>query len=152
MDLWLEASTASKLRENQIAGPVFISIGDREKVNLFLEKNPKVPRSYLLVDDYEFGAYNAIGYGKLMENQAKTIEGSKTMKMPKFGLGRWKDYLTSVGKLSPIPPGSPTSFPEGVLRLGGTLALNQDKIVYSYEDGVPGDHPNPVDVIKSLVF
>lgn len=111
-----------------------------------------MPRKYFLVDGYDFEVYNAMGYGRLMENQAATIKGSQSMKMPKFGFGRWKDYLTTVGRLSPIPPGQATSFPEGVTRLGGTLALNKDKIVCSYEDGVPGDHPEPVDVIKSLVL
>ena len=100
------------------------------------------------MDGYDFAAYNAMGYGKLMENQSKTIAGSKRMKMPtSFGFGRWKDYLFNVGKLAPVPPGEKTSFPEGVLRLGGTLALNQNDILYSYEDGVPGDHPDPQEVI-----
>ncbi len=139
------------MRENQIAGPVFISIGDPEKISLFLEKNPNVPRNMLLVDGYDFAAYNAMGYGKLLEDKSKTILGGASLKLPQFGFGKWKDYISTVTKLAPIPKGSKaTTFPEGVLRLGGTLALNGNRIVYSYEDGVPGDHPNPIDVIRSL--
>lgn len=40
--------------------------------------------------------------------------------------------------------------PEGVLRLGGTIALSGNSIIYVYEDGVPGDYPDPKDVIKSF--
>ncbi len=40
--------------------------------------------------------------------------------------------------------------PEGVLRLGGTIAISGDRIIYVYEDGVPGDYPDPADVIKSF--
>ena len=37
--------------------------------------------------------------------------------------------------------------PEGVLRLGGTFALDRDIVLYSYEEGVPGDTPNVDNVI-----
>lgn len=40
--------------------------------------------------------------------------------------------------------------PEGVLRLGGTIALSGDRIIYAYEDGVPGDYPDPIEVINKF--
>lgn len=106
----------------------------------------------ILVDGYDFAAYNAMGYGKLLEDKTKTVQGSASMKMPQFGFGRWRDYLSTVTKLAPIPKGAKaTTFPDGVLRLGGTIALDGNRILYSYEDGVPGDHPNPADVIRTIL-
>ncbi len=143
---------SAQLHKNQIIGPIFISIGDAEMISYFLEKNPKVPRNMMLVDDYNFTAYNSMGYGKLLEDKQKSLLGSASMKLPRFGFSKWKDYLSLVTKLTPIPKGSKSlSVPQGVLRLGGTVGLNGNRIVYSYEDGVPGDHPKPLDVIRSLV-
>jgi len=36
------------------------------------------------------------------------------------------------------------------IKKGGTFAINKKSIVYVYEDGVPGDHPSPIDVIASF--
>lgn len=139
------------MRKIGVKGPVFISIGDKEKLNLFLEKTPKLPKDSLLVDDYSFSAYQTVGYGKIAENPENALKGTKNMQIPKFGFGRWKDYLTSAGKLAPIPAGLKFGqVPEGVLRLGGTLALQKNRILYSYEDGVPGDYPKPEDVLKAF--
>ena len=166
------------LRKMNIAGPVFISIGDEEKLSTFLASNPTAPKDLFLVDNYEFGAYKAAGFGKIAENAELSIKGTKRMKPPNFGFQRWIAYLKSVASLSPIPKGEtmyhivamPFIFiyfiylttrtyieglkfgevPEGVLRLGGTIALNGDRIIYVYEDGVPGDYPDPSDVIKSF--
>ena len=41
--------------------------------------------------------------------------------------------------------------PEGVTRLGGTFAIKDNDILYGYEDGVPGDHPDPDEVLRSLM-
>ena len=74
------------------------------------------------------------------------------MKAPNLTFSQWLAYFSSVGSLSPIPKTLKFGqVPEGVLRLGGTFGINGDKIVYRYDDGVPGDHPTPLDVINSLV-
>lgn len=152
-----------------IAGPVFISIGDEEKLSLFLENNPKAPRDLFLVDNYEFGAYKAAGFGKIAENAELSVKGTKRMKPPNLGFQQWISYLKSVTALAPIPKGRICipcfiifntfilikgmklgEVPEGVLRLGGTIALSGDRIIYTYEDGVPGDYPDPKEVINSF--
>ena len=71
------------------------------------------------------------------------------MKKPELD---WWKYVTTVGKMSPIPKDMKFGeVPEGVLRLGGTIGLKADKVVYSYEDGVPGDYPAPKDVLESIL-
>lgn len=35
-------------------------------------------------------------------------------------------------------------------RLGASYAVKGDGIVYFYEEGVPGDHPDPANVIHML--
>jgi len=139
------------MRLANITGPCFVSIGDSEKLSLFLSKNPKIDQSCILVDDYTFDAYNSVGLGKLFDNQELTLKGSKNMQKPDFPLSKWFSYLPAAGALAPIPKGLKFGeIPEGVTRLGGTFGFKGDKIIYSYEDGVPGDYPNPEDVLKSF--
>lgn len=128
-----------------ISGPIFISIGDEDKLNLFLEKNPYVDRESVLVDGYDFDAYKAAGFGRFDEQDKDVAkEASKNMQAPALGglKGIW-DYLTSVGKLSPIPKDMKFGdVPEGVLRLGGTFVVNGNEIKYRWSDRLPGDHPD----------
>ena len=140
------------MREAGVAGPVFISIGDAEKLNLFLELNPNAPKELFLVDGYEFDAYKSIGFGVIGGSKQSTIKGAKKIKFPKFSFATLRKYLRNVMKLSPIKPGARgrERFPEGVTRLGGTVAVDGNDIKYVYEDGVPGDYPSPADVLKSL--
>jgi hypothetical protein len=53
-----------------------------------------------------------------------------------------------------LPSDKPLTFggsiPEAGLRLGGTFAINKNNIIYAYEDGVPGDHPKPSEVLKAF--
>lgn len=140
------------MRETGIAGPVFISIGDEEKLNLFLELNPKAPKELFLVDGYEFDAYKSIGFGVIAGNPKNTIRGTKKIKFPKFSFATLRKYLRNVMRLSPMKPGARgrDRFPEGVTRLGGTVAVDGNDIKYVYEDGVPGDYPSPAEVLNSL--
>jgi len=127
-----------------ISGPIFISIGDEEKLNLFLDKNPYVDRENVLVDDYSFDAYKAAGFGRFDEQDKDVAkEASKNMGAPAIGLkGAW-DYMTSAGKLAPIPKDMKFGeIPEGVLRLGGTFVVNGNEIKYRWSDRLPGDHPD----------
>lgn len=130
---------------NGIAGPLFISIGDDEKLNVFLDKNPYVPRENAFVDGYEFAAYEAAGFGKFDTVKAKGV--TITAPILNGGMKGWWDYFTSVGKISPIPKDMKFGdIPEGVLRLGGTFVIQGDTIVYQWSDRVPGDHPNVAEV------
>lgn len=99
----------------------------------------------MLVDDYSFGAFNGVGFGKIGEDAKLAIKGTKNMKAPALTAGRFFSYFKSVGKLAPNT--------EGVLRLGGTFGINGKEVVYLYEDGVPGDHPIPSEVLsKSMLI
>jgi len=131
-----------------VKGPLFVSIGDKEKLETFLELNPEIPRDVVFGDDFNFNAYNAAGFGKFTE---LSDEDKKTVKMrkPEIGLGTWWKYLTNVMKLSPIDKDKP-GIPEGVLRLGGTFVVQGDDIVYQWNDKIPGDHPEPEDVLRFI--
>ena len=129
---------------NNIAGPIFISIGDAEKLNVFLDKNPYVPRDQALVDNYSFGAYEAAGFGRFDEQDDDLAKAAmKNMQAPALGFkGAW-NYATSVMKVSPIPKDMKFGdIPEGVLRLGGTFVVKGDEILYRWSDRLPGDHPD----------
>jgi hypothetical protein len=123
-----------------------VSIGEGDQLSLFLEKNPKVPKELMLVDDYSFAAYNRIGLGKIGDDPRLAIKGTKNMKAPNVS----REYLSNAMKLAPIPKKFSFKIPEGVTRLGGTFGVDGNKMVYLYEDGVPGDHPNPADVLAAF--
>jgi len=130
----------------EIAGPIFISIGDEEKLSAFLDKNPKVPIEQALVDDYDFGAYKAAGFGRLEDtdkDEAKKALNSMTAPELGGGIKGWVDYFTTVMKVSPVPKNMKFGeIPEGVIRLGGTFVVSGEKILYQWSDRVPGDHPD----------
>lgn len=145
---WCELVVQQKEQDgaetSSIAGPIFISIGDAEKLNVFLDKNPHVPRDQALVDNYSFGAYKAAGFGRFDEQDDDLAkEALKNMEAPALGLkGAW-NYATSVMKVSPIPKDLKFGdIPEGVLRLGGTFVVDGDEILYRWSDRLPGDHPD----------
>jgi hypothetical protein len=137
--------------ETSIAGPIFVSIGDEEKLNIFLDKNPYVPRNMAFVDDYDFAAYQTAGFGRFDEQDKEVAkEATKAMVAPDLGgVGGWWNYMTSVGKISPIPKGMKLGeIPEGVLRLGGTFVIDGNQIVYRWSDRLPGDHPDIEQVLQ----
>jgi len=139
-----------RMRKAKIAGPVFISIGDPEKLQIFLDAHPDVNRDSFLVDDYSFAGYDAIGFGNFQDSRQKMIAGSRNIRFPRLRLDRWRQYLMYFRQLAPIPK-KIRGVPEGVTRIGGTIALRKEEIVYVYEDGVPGDYPNPGDVLDALL-
>eukprot|EP00596_Hydrurales_sp_CCMP1899_P001919 CAMPEP_0119042840 /NCGR_PEP_ID=MMETSP1177-20130426/16198_1 /TAXON_ID=2985 /ORGANISM="Ochromonas sp, Strain CCMP1899" /LENGTH=112 /DNA_ID=CAMNT_0007009877 /DNA_START=449 /DNA_END=787 /DNA_ORIENTATION=- len=108
-----------------------------------------MPKDLMLVDDYSFNAFKEMGFGKIGENPELAIKGTKNLKAPALGPMRFASYLSNVGKLAPIPK-QVTGIPEGVIRLGGTFGVDGGDIVYIYEDGVPGDHPMPSEVLKVI--
>ena len=99
----------------------------------------------MLVDGYNFEAYKAAGYGNLGWSAAKLVTEKRTIKMPNFTPEQRNDYSTSIGRLNPL-----FTAPETVLRLGGTIAVQRDEIVFNYSDCVPGDHPDPNEVLASF--
>ncbi|KAJ1417564.1 hypothetical protein B484DRAFT_334186 [Ochromonadaceae sp. CCMP2298] len=150
VDLW--NSFVPRMRKSGVAGPVFISIGDKDKLRLFLDQNPDADPAQFLVDDYALGAYESVGFGKILSDRGATRRGALRIRRPKFGFKKWRDYLRSVARLLPIPMGSLRKriFPSGVTQLGGTIGMNRNDVVYMYADGVPGDHPSPSDVLDNL--
>lgn len=118
-------------------------MGDAEKLNNFLELNPKIARDMIFVDGANglttFPAYDAAGLGSLdnlMKDQEKTKDASKKIGAPNLGGPRaWFKYIRNVTRVSPIGRDGST---EGVKRLGGQFVLNGNDVVYAYADPLPG--------------
>jgi hypothetical protein len=118
-----------------IAGPLFVSIGDEEKLSAFLQKNQYVPIGQAFVDDdlKNFSAYKAAGFGRFDEQKPEIAKQAK-LSAPKNI--NWWNYATSIMQVSPIPKDRTFGgeIPEGVLRLGGTFVVKGDEIVYRWSD------------------
>lgn len=136
--------------DGEITGPLFISIGDEDKLNVFLDKCFYVPRDQAFVDDYDFAAYKAAGFGRFDEqDDALAKDGVSNMSAPDIGLKGWWNYATSASTLAPIPKGMKFGeVPEGVLRNGGTFVVEGDKILYRWSDRLPGDTPDIDEILK----
>lgn len=137
------------MKDLDIIGPLFVTIGDEEKLNTFLELNPFIPNEQIYVDGYDFTAYENASFGRFDEQQDKNILKDVKMTAPDMpgGIGGWWKYITNVGKLSPIPNDMKFGdIPEGVLRLGGTFVIKDDEVLYQWSDRLPGDHPIVKDV------
>jgi hypothetical protein len=127
-----------------ISGPFFVSIGDTEKLNTFLDINPYLDRNKVFVDDFtEFAAYNALGFGRFDQTDKEVAKQVK-LSAPSIGsLKVWWDYFRNLNTLSPVPKGLQWGqIPEGVLRLGGTFVIRGDDVIYRWDDRLPGDHPD----------
>jgi hypothetical protein len=125
-----------------IVGPLFVSIGDEEKLRIFLDKNPCVPTEQAFVEDdlTNFSAYTAAGFGRF-DKQDPDVAKQVKLTAP-IGINWWS-FATSVTKVSPIPKNLKFGeVPEGVLRLGGTFVIKGDTILYKWSDRLPGDHPD----------
>jgi len=130
-------------------GPIFVSIGDEKKLQTFLEVNPFIPQENMFVDDYTFGAYEAVGFGSFLDADKDAVKDVK-IQAPDLTFKQWMSYFGNVGKLSPIPDDMKFGqVPEGVLRLGGTFVVNDDDVVYQWSDRIPGDHPDIEEVLAS---
>ena len=146
-----------------VRGPIFVSIGTVEQLSMFLEKNPKIPRDQILVDDYDHKSYkDTMGFQKFDEikslNQLKGLELKKLL-LPLvnvLGISNLWTYVRNVPKLAPIEGDLDwTNLPEGGLRNGGTVVISsgqrEDEIIYRWNDKIPGDVPNPSDVYNEIV-
>lgn len=150
-----------------MGGPIFISIGDAEKLNTFLDANDWMDRDQMFVDDYSFDAYRAAGFGRFDQVEKDAVKNIK-MTAPDLKFGEWINYFSIVGKVSPIPKvGCIVSLsfdhsfleitcilsislrqslkfgdiPEGVLWTGGTFVIGGNDVLYQWTDTVPGNHP-----------
>jgi hypothetical protein len=150
VDLW--NSFVPRMRKSGVAGPIFISIGDTDKLRLFLAQNPDADPAQFLTDDYTMGAYEAVGFGKILDDRGATRRGALRIRRPRFGLKTWRSFLKNAARLMPIPGGSLRKgrFPSAVNQLGGTIGMSKNDVVYMYADGVPGDHPLPSAVLDQL--
>lgn len=139
---------------NNIVGPIFVSIGDEKKLRTFLEKNPTIPSESMFVDKSEtFETYNNVGFTTKFTDTSPDDAKQVSLRPPNLSFQEWFTYLTTVGKVSPIPTKIELGggVPEGVLRLGGTFVIKGNAIVYQWNDRLPGDHPNIDDVVSIAV-
>lgn len=121
---------------------VMITIGDSDKVNLFLDANPEIPRELLFADSTDsFDAYAAANFGKIGDVTPENVQ----LKAPE-GVA-WLKYLRLVMRLSPIKKWN--EVPEGVTKLGGTFVLDKDDVLYGWADAIPGDYPPIGDVLSA---
>ena len=119
------------------------------KLSKFLELNPAIPSQLMFVDNYDFDAYNSVGFGSMKDLDNSKVNNLK-LSAPKLGgFGGWWKYLSNVASISPIEPGK-QGIPEGVLRLGGTFIINKDEILYLWKDVVPGNTPDLGEVMKLI--
>ena len=132
-----------------ICGPTFVSIGDAEKLNAFLDANPWMNKNRMFVDDYSFDAYKAAGFSRFDQIDKESVSNIK-MTAPQLSFGEWITYFSTVGKVSPVPQKMKFGeFPEGVLWTGGTFVLQGSEVVYQWVDTVPGNHPVIEDVVEA---
>jgi len=136
-----------RARDPKSCGPVFVSVGDDEKLRKFLELNPLVNADNVFVDDSpERDAYTGQGFGKIGDVKPETSEMSK----PGFTPSQWWSYLSNVMSLSPVPKDIKFGeVPQGVLQLGGTFVIEGDDVTYAWADPIPGQHPEPEDVLTA---
>ncbi len=90
------------MEEAGVGGPIFISIGDADKLNTFLGSNDWMGRDQMYVDDYSFDAYRAAGFGRFDQVDKEAVKNIK-MTAPDLKLGEWFNYFSIVGKVSPVP-------------------------------------------------
>jgi hypothetical protein len=133
------------LQKNGIKGPFFISVGDVAKLDLFLEKNPNIPRDKMFIDTPYFDANKSAGLGKMFKDKEKTLRGSKNFKAPGLSFSGWRNYLSSASKFVNYDDKEFTL--EVVTQLGATFAVDGEEVVFAYDEGIPGDDPAPSVVI-----
>lgn len=87
-----------QLQQAGVKGPFFISIGYPDKLETFLQSNPKIPRDQMFVDQPTYDAYNTMGIKMLFADKELTMKGGRRFKMPDFSWEQWKAYFTVVGE------------------------------------------------------
>jgi hypothetical protein len=149
--------TGGGKKHNNLHGPIFVSIGSVDQLEVFLEQNPKIPRDKILVDDYDHKSYKeTMGFTRFDEiksiNQLKGMELSKLVipLLRTLGISKLVEYAKNVLFLAPVEGDvNWRELPEGGLRNGGTIVVggdNERSILYRWNDKIPSDVPNPSDV------
>lgn len=133
-----------------MAGPLFISVGQPEQLQQFLEINPELKDAKALIDDSaDFLGYKSVGFNMMIGD--KKLETPPDFKPPTMGMGKWVSYMRNVASLSPIPKDMKFGeVPQGVRVLGGTYAIDGDEVVFSHMDEVPGATPEIAAVLKTV--
>jgi len=137
-----------RLRRSGIVGPLFVSVGDTEKLQKFLELNRNIPREQAFVDDNSLRAYESIGLGSM--RFGRDLPEGVEIGAPRLGGVRgWWKYMKNGMELSPVEQGT-KKFPEGVKQLGGTFVFDGNDVVYQWNDRCPGDTPIIDEVMSAL--
>lgn len=133
-----------------MAGPLFISVGQPEQLQQFLDINPELKDAKALIDDSaDFAGYRSAGFNLMIGD--KKLETPPDFKPPTMGMGKWLSYLRNVASLSPVPKDMKFGeVPQGVRVLGGTYAVDGDEVVFSHMDEVPGATPEIEAVLRSV--
>lgn len=133
-------------------GPIFVSVGNAEKLKGFLELNPNIPKDRIFVDRIEndFQGYQSLGFTQFglddIRQHWRTVEFPPRLSSIKQG---WQ-YLTSIPSIGPFKNNDYSRVPEGGLVMGGTFVLADNAIVYEWRDKLPGDLPEPPSVLTEL--
>mmetsp|Transcript_25804 Transcript_25804/g.74295 ORF Transcript_25804/g.74295 Transcript_25804/m.74295 type:complete len:286 (+) Transcript_25804:15-872(+) len=139
------------LNKAGIKGPIFVSIGDEDRLNAFLLKNPEIPAENFFVDGYDFSAYREAGFGRFDEKPKEIIENVRPKPANFGGFQGWWTFLTSFIPLAPVTPDMkfPENLtPEGLFWVGGTFVVNGNDIIYRWNDRISGDHPEASDILE----
>jgi hypothetical protein len=133
-----------------VDGPWFVSIGNPNKLQKFLELNPDVPSKQIFIDDYNsLKLYNAVGFGKFTDISGEDLKSAK-VRIPNIGPATWMKYATNFLSISPLEGSRflESGLPEGGLKNGGTFVIKGSDVIYQWFDTIPGDYPNPEDVLQ----
>ena len=119
-------------------------MGNANNLKAFLEVNPQISKDQVFVDSSKtFDAYTAVGFKKIFEVTPKS-----GIRKPNLTGPQWWSYLRSIMKVTPfVDEKDNEAINQGVRRLGGTFCLDGNDVIYSWSDSVPGDHPEPKDVL-----
>lgn len=132
--------------------PIFVSIGNPDKLEKFLEANPTVDRGTILVDDYDHALYKGLGFDRFDRVDVGMEDLSRVGKLLRFltlGTEGLYNYAKNVPDLVPVEGRVDWSdLPEGGMRNGGTLVASGNDIVYRWSDKIPGDVPDVQDVLR----
>lgn len=134
-----------------INGPIFVSIGDKDRLNAFLLTNPEIAAENFFVDGYDFEAYKKAGFGRFDEKPKEITDNVKPKPAKLGGIQGWWTFLTNFMQLAPVTPDMkfPENLtPEGLFWVGGTIVIKGDEIVYRWDDRISGDHPEASEIVE----